>query len=294
MQVHFTMNHLPEIRFPVVTMGSFDGVHAGHRVIIARLNKLAAEAGGESVLITFHPHPRKVLYPDSEGKGLKLITTLREKCKVLEETGLAHLIILEFTKDFARISSGKFVEEYLVRKLHPHTIVVGFNHYFGYNKEGSFESLLRAQDKYGFKVEQIPEHEIQHETVSSTKIRKALAQGNIQRANACLEHHFMIQAELLPIPAGKTQFNRDCLSVQITESEKLIPPGGSYAVSVQSGKKIIKGLVRISGEEIYLYPLEGCAGVNGERPVIRFHKHIQHGELQELENEISAVEDLIY
>jgi riboflavin kinase/FMN adenylyltransferase len=133
MQIHFSMDFIPDIRFPVVTMGSFDGVHAGHRVLIFRLNKLARLAGGSSVLITFDPHTRKVLYPDTAGKELRLITSLEEKCRVLEETGLDHLIILEFNKDFSLTSSERFVEEYLVGKLHAHTIVVGFNHFFGHN-----------------------------------------------------------------------------------------------------------------------------------------------------------------
>jgi len=294
MHIHFSMDHIPEIRFPVVTMGSFDGVHAGHRVIISRLIMLAREAGGESVLITFHPHPRKVLYPETAGKELKLISILEEKCHILEETGLDHLIVLEFTKDFARTTSRIFVEEYLVGKLHAHTIVVGFNHYFGYNKEGNFDSLYRVSDRHGFCVEEIPEQEIQNETVSSTKIRKALADGHIQRANAYLEHHFLIQADLVPISSERTQISRDCFSIQINDPIKLVPPVGSYAVSFPYRGKVLKGLVRISTVGNYLFPLGDIEYKKLERAFICFHKHLQSGGLQQLESEISAVAELIY
>lgn len=200
MQVHQSMDSLPEIASPVVTVGSFDGVHVGHRVIIGRLNDLASQVDGSSVLITFHPHPRMVLYPESSGKDLKLINSQEEKIKLLQAEGLDHLIIMEFTPDFARTSSEDFLEQYLVGKLHAHTIVVGFNHFFGHNREGSYSSLYASRERFSFKVEEIPGQEIQNETVSSSRIRKALKDGNIQRANAYLEHYYMISGCLEPMP----------------------------------------------------------------------------------------------
>ncbi len=301
MQIHFSMEQIPEIRFPVVTMGSFDGVHAGHRVIIARLNTLARMAGGSSVLITFHPHPRKVLYPETAGKELRLITTLEEKCRVLEETGLDHLLVLEFTKDFSFTTSEQFVEEYLVRKLHAHTIVVGFNHYFGHNKEGSFESLYQVSDKHGFKVEEIPVQEIQNETVSSTKIRKALTDGHIQRANAHLEHHFVMRGGLQLLSPESKQFNRPSFRMLVGDPNKLVPPRGSYAVSFCFDGNLKKGLLRIRKGRILLFSIEReeCR-VSGEL-FVHFQKHLPGGgeELPEkeeelLEKEIKAVEELIY
>ena len=196
MQVHYSLDSLPEIPSPVVTVGSFDGVHKGHRTIIQRLNALAEEVGGASVLITFSPHPRKVLYPETAGKDLKMINSLPEKCMLLEEAGLDHLVIMEFTREFALTSSDEFVKYYLLGKLHAHTIVVGFNHFFGHNKEGNYHSLYKNRERLGYRVEEIPEQEIQNETVSSTKIRKALSEGNIQRVNAYLEHLYMVQTRL--------------------------------------------------------------------------------------------------
>jgi len=294
MQVHFSLEHIPEIRFPVVTMGSFDGVHAGHRVIISRLNTLAREAGGSSVLITFHPHPRKVLYPTTAGKELRLITTLEEKCRVLEETGLNHLVVLEFTKDFALTTSQQFVEDYLVRKLHAHTIVVGFNHYFGHNREGNFDSLYRVKEKHGCTVAEIPEQASQNETVSSTKIRNALSEGNIQRANAYLEHHFILLAGLEPLSREAKLFKRPCYGISISDPNKLVPPAGSYAVSFPNGEMVQKGLIRITPAGILLFPLGGDATQPNGRTFIRFHKHLPGVGEEQIESEITSVEELIY
>lgn len=294
MQIHFSMDNIPDLPSPVVTMGSFDGVHAGHRVIINRLKTLAREAGGSSVLITFHPHPRKVLYPDTAGKNLRLITSLEEKCLVLEETGLDHLIILEFTKDFALTTSEMYLEEYLLAKLQAHTIVVGFNHFFGHNKKGDFESLYTASEKHGFRVEEIPEQEIQNECVSSTKIRKALTEGHIQRANAYLRHHFIMQALLDSIPAPGLQNKRPVYCMGIKDSNKLIPPPGAYAVSIIYKDIQAKALLRISHSDLMLFPLGISEDLMNQKVSCLFHKHLYVGEEESLEDEIAMVEELIY
>jgi riboflavin kinase/FMN adenylyltransferase len=180
------------IRNPVVTTGSFDGVHIGHKTILNRLRMLAEKNNGESVLITFDPHPRKVLYPETAGKGLKLINSHEEKLELLRKAGLDNLIIVRFTKEFSRITSEQFVKELLHDILHARVIVVGFNHHFGFNQEGDYKQLWGWRAKYNFEAEEIPEQEVQHETVSSTKIRKAISEGYIQRANAYLDHYYII------------------------------------------------------------------------------------------------------
>ena len=294
MQIHFSSEQIPEISFPVVTMGSFDGVHAGHRVIISRLNSLAKQLGGSSVLITFHPHPRKVLHPDTAGKDLRLITTLEEKCRVLEETGLDHLLVLEFTKDFAQCTSKEFMETYLLEKLHAHTIVVGFNHFFGHNKEGNFDSLYELSEKHGFQVEEIPVQQIQSETVSSTRIRLALAEGHIQRANAYLEHHFTMQAGLSLLSDESLIYKRSCYRVRVGDPNKLIPPAGSYATSVIIKDASIKALVRISASGIMLFPLDEHEGLEAGMVFINFYKHLDKGELGQIEHDIVKVDELIY
>jgi riboflavin kinase/FMN adenylyltransferase len=291
MQVHSSMEYLPEIASPVVTVGSFDGVHVGHRVIIGRLKALAEKVFGSSVLITFHPHPRKVLYPDTLGKDLKLINSQSEKITLLEDLGLDHLVIMEFTQDFARTSSDDFVEQFLVGKLRAHTIVVGFNHYFGYNREGSYASLYKAGKRLGFRVEEIPKQEIQHETVSSTRIRKALKEGNIQRANAYLEHHYMICANMEALPE---EHGRSCYRIPVCDPHKLLPPAGGYAASFFSKDRFEKALVTIKGHAALLFPLDpGTVPGPGEETV-RFHKRLvvnpDHGFI----SMFNEVRELIY
>ncbi len=294
MQIHHSLEFLPKIPSPVVTVGSFDGVHKGHRTIIQRLNALAEGAGGASVLITFSPHPRKVLYPETAGKDLKMINSLPEKCLLLEEAGLDHLVILEFTREFARTPSEEFVRCYLVGKLHAHTIVVGFNHFFGHNKEGSYDSLYNSRERYGYRVEEIPEQEIQNETVSSTKIRMALSVGNIQRANAYLEHIFMVQTylERRSLPSAKT--GQDSFEFIPKDDLKILPPEGAYAASILGPEASIKGLVQISGSGNFIFPLLNNSSIEKDEITIRFHKRIGSGKNSGLADLLSTVEELIY
>ena len=172
MQIHYDFKDTENIKNAVVTTGSFDGVHIGHRFIINHINELAASIDGVSVLITFWPHPRKVLFPETTGRELQLINTQREKIKLLAKTGLDHLVIVTFTPEFAKTSSNDFVTKILLEKLHAKIIVVGFNHHFGHNREGSYDSLIALSENYDFRVDEIPEQAIQNETVSSTKIRQ--------------------------------------------------------------------------------------------------------------------------
>jgi len=294
MQIHHSLEFLPKIPSPVVTVGSFDGVHKGHRTIIQRLNALAEGAGGASVLITFSPHPRKVLYPDTAGKDLKMINSLPEKCLLLEEAGLDHLVILEFTREFARTTSEEFVRCYLVGKLHAHTIVVGFNHFFGFNKEGSYDSLYNSSERYGYRVEEIPEQEIQNETVSSTKIRMALSEGNIQRANAYLEHIFMVQIYLEKKSVPSTRTGHDSFEFLPKDDLKLLPPEGAYAASILAQESSIKGLVQISGSGNFIYPLFTNSSIDEGKITIRFHKRIGSGKHSELADLLNTVQELIY
>lgn len=293
MHIHHSMEKLPDIPSPVVTMGSFDGVHAGHRVIISRLNKLAASCGGESVLITFDPHPRKVLYPESAGKDLRLISTLQEKCMLLEETGLDHLVVMPFSRAFSRISSQDFVARYLHGKLQAHTIVVGFNHFFGHNKQGNFDSLHQSRRRYGFRVEEIPEQEIQNETVSSTKIRAALQQGNIQRANAYLEHHFLMNNKLLLHAPQSASLGRKCYQLTGTDPHKLCPPEGAYAASLVLGGATKKALVHLGQAAILVLPEQEDLELGGAPVPLHFHKYLGGGR-RSVSSDLHDISELIY
>ena len=294
MQVHYSMNALPEIPSPVVTVGSFDGVHVGHRVIIRRLNDLAGQVNGSSVLITFHPHPRMVLYPDSKGKGLKLINSQEEKIRLLEDIGLDHLIIMEFTRDFARTTSDDFVEHYLVGRLRAHTIVVGFNHFFGHNREGNYDSLYAARERFSFRVEEIPEQEIQNETVSSTRIRKALKEGNIQRANAYLEHYYMVRTKMEAPSRDIREMARSGIRLPVKDPLKLLPPDGSYAASYFSGIQNKKALVHIGAGVLRIFPLKPDSSLLEGEQEIRFHLRLSGPGDPDIPRLLDAIGELIY
>jgi len=250
MKIFKDINEVKLIRNAVVTTGSFDGVHIGHKAIIDRINKLAKEINGESVLITFYPHPRKVLYPDDEGKSLKLICSQAEKIELLEKTNLDNLIIINFTVEFSKTSSFDFVKNIMINKIGAKIIVVGFNHYFGYNREGNYDFLYKMKETFGFSVEEIPKMEIQNETVSSTKIRKAITEGNIQKANAYLDHYYTIRATIFNSILNNVNFNFcNCI---VDDYEKLLPPQGIYAISIYQNNCRIKGLLCIINSEYFL------------------------------------------
>ncbi|MCJ7820975.1 MAG: FAD synthetase family protein, partial [Bacteroidales bacterium] len=192
MRIFRSFDEAADIPSPIVTTGTFDGVHIGHKTILNRLKKLASEYGGESVLITFHPHPRAVLYPDSIGKGLRLINSQEEKIELLSKAGLENIIIIEFTREFSYITGEAFVRDILCGILKSKVIVVGQNHHFGFNQAGDYRQLWNWRSRFGFEAEEIPMQEVQHETVSSTRIRQALAEGYIQRANAYLDHFYIV------------------------------------------------------------------------------------------------------
>jgi riboflavin kinase / FMN adenylyltransferase len=242
MRVYRSFKEAAGMKNPVVTTGSFDGVHVGHRAILDRLKKLATEVQGESALITFWPHPRKVLYPSSEGKELEFILTQDEKIELLQETGLDNLLIIPFTNEFARTTSRSFVQDILLGTLHARVIVVGFNHHFGFNREGDYSYLHQLSQTAGFLVEEIPMQEIQHESVSSTKIRKALKEGNIQRANAYLDSFYFIAGALEPGSESITQMGFPTFTLFCPGEEKLIPPEGVYAVRLKVQGVFYKGM----------------------------------------------------
>jgi riboflavin kinase / FMN adenylyltransferase len=267
------------ITSPVVTTGIFDGVHIGHKVILRRLKKLAEECNGESVLITFHPHPRAVLYPETSGRDLKLINTQEEKIELLRKAGLDNVIIIEFTKDFAQTTSEEFVSKYLCEMLRAKIIVVGKNHHFGFNKEGDYHHLWKWRGQYGFEAEEIPMQEVQHETVSSTRIRQALSQGYIQRANAYLDHYYILIGEA-EIPAEKFSDEIPFIKVPVREETKLLPPEGLYAVTCAGDAFFSKGMAFIvenksNRQEVYLHICNYDKDVPGKRITLFFHKRLE-------------------
>ena len=279
MRIFRSIEEAAGIKNPVVTTGSFDGVHIGHKTILNRLKMLATKYNGESVLITFDPHPRKVLYPETVGKDLKLINSQEEKLILLQKAGLNNLIIVNFTKEFSKITSEEFVRDYLHNILKAKVVVAGFNHQFGFNKEGDYKHLWDWREKYDFEAEEIPEQEVQHETVSSTKIRKAISEGYIQRANAYLDHYYIIMGRPEPVfpdlPSGLPSF----LKIPVMEECKILPSPGIYAVSAVSDEDISKGMAIIhpvmdGSSEVLLNIFEDEEKFAGKISTLLFHKKI--------------------
>ncbi len=313
MRIFYDFDHLSAIPNPVVTTGSFDGVHVGHKAIINRINRIARDIEGESVLITFHPHPRKVLFPETAGKDLFLINSQREKIELLRKAGLQNLIIVTFTPEFAHISSIDFIRNILVAKLHARKIVIGFNHQFGYNREGNFDFLRELGTYYNFDVEEIPEQDLHNETVSSTLIRKSLQEGRIQRANAYLDHHYMIIGKLTQGSNELKERNLNTLYLDIEEECKLVPPDGVYAVRIEVGSNSYKGILNIKnsrygvdrckeGIVIEIFPFAVEEPLNSRDATVYFAKYIRQElefrGLDELKNQLEKdrylVEELIY
>ena len=278
MRIFRSFREASVINAPVVTTGTFDGVHIGHRMIIKRLRKLASEHGGESVLITFHPHPRVVLYPETAGKGLKLICSQEEKIELLRKAGLDNVIIIEFTPDFARITSEEFVRDILCGVLGARVIVVGHNHHFGFNQQGDYRALWEWREKYGFEAEEIPMQEVQNETGSSTRIRQALTEGYIQRANAYLDHFYLVIGTAVKQDPGVSP-GVPMLSIPVTDATKLVPAPGLYAVSCAAEAFYSRGMVYIPEHngplpDIFLHLENYESDIPGKRITLFFHKRL--------------------
>jgi riboflavin kinase/FMN adenylyltransferase len=283
MKIFRSFEEAKNIINPVVTTGSFDGVHIGHKTILNRLRMLTEKYHGESVLITFEPHPRKVLYPDTAGKDLKLINSQEEKLDLLEQAGLDNVIIVEFTREFSKITSEQFVRDFLHGILHAKVVVAGFNHHFGFNKEGDYKQLWDWQGKYHFEAEEIPEQEVYHETVSSTRIRQAISEGYIQRANAYLDHYYIIKGKPENYRIENSPDLPTLLKIPLTEECKILPSSGIYAVSIESGMITSKGMVIIHGKpdkssEVLVNIFDEMKLRSYSKVTISFHKKI-HGAI---------------
>jgi riboflavin kinase/FMN adenylyltransferase len=233
-----------EIKNPVLTIGTFDGVHIGHQKIIERLNEEAAKIDGESVLFTFYPHPRMVLFPDSH--GLKLIQTQTEKIDKLRNCGLQNVIVFPFTKEFSRLTAIEFVRDYLVNKLNVKKLVIGYDHQFGKNREGSLEFLQEIAETYDYEVIEIPAQDIDEVNVSSTKIRNALLIGDIETANNFLGENFELTGTVVKGNQIGSQIGFPTANIQIDSELKLIPGNGVYAVNVRlEDGALVKGMLNI-------------------------------------------------
>lgn len=227
MKEHKGANAFSSVRSTAVTIGTFDGVHAGHQKIIERLVKAAKVGDLESVILTFFPHPRMVLQKES---GIKLINTIEERSQILEKTGVDHLVVHPFTQQFSRLSAREFVRDILVRKLKAKKVIIGYDHRFGRNRTADIEDLRNFGEEFGFEVEEISQQEVEEVAVSSTKIRKALQEGLVEKANRYLQHPFTLTGTVIRGRGLGKEFDYPTANLEIKEEYKLIPKNGVYVV----------------------------------------------------------------
>lgn len=247
MQIHKGLHNLPNFRNAVLTIGTYDGVHFGHQQIIKRINDIAKEIDGESILLTFNPHPRLILHPNDD--TLKLISTIDEKEELLATFGLDHLVITEFSKEFASMEAEDYVEEILIKNFHPKKIVIGYDHRFGKDRKGDIHLLRKLANKYNFEVEEIPAQTLDEISVSSTKVRNALLVGNIQQANEFLAHPFTIKGKVVHGDKIGRILGFPTANIEISHPHKLIPASGVYAVKIKLENKFYKGALSIGYRE---------------------------------------------
>lgn len=242
MQVHYNLEQLPAFRNAVITIGTFDGVHSGHQHIITALKNEAAQINGESVVITFHPHPRKVVYPDV---ALQLINTLEEKVQLLEAQGIHHLVVVPFDAAFAGLSAEAYISDFLIRLFHPHTIIIGYDHHFGKGREGNYKLLEDRASQYQYRLIEIPQHVLDEVAISSTKIRKALLTGNIEAANRLLGYLYFFSGEVIHGDKLGRTLGYPTANLAYTDKDKIHLGEGVYVVTVLIEGRHLKGMMSI-------------------------------------------------
>ncbi len=258
MKVHYNLKELPQFNKGVITTGAFDGVHKGHQQIIGRMKEIAANIGGETIIITFHPHPRKVT--SSIPGEIKQLTSLNERIVLLEKSGIDHLVVIPFDYQFSNLSASDYITEFLVAHFHPHTIIVGYDHRFGKGRTGDFELLKNSGLSIGFNVEQINEQLVDDEIVSSTQIRNYLAEKNIVKANDLLGYAYSFDGFIVRGNQIGRTIGFPTANLHINDEEKLIPANGVYAV-------------RVTGACFGGNTLDGMMNI-GVRPTVDGHKKV--------------------
>lgn len=259
MKIYSTLQDFKPIKNAVVTIGTFDGVHCGHNVVIEQLKKAAKKINGETVVLTFFPHPRMVVFPDDN--DLRLLNTITERTELLEKAGIDHLIIHRFTKEFSRISAVDFVRTILADGLNAKKVIIGYDHHFGRNREGNFEDLKMFGELYGFSVEEIPAQDIQQINISSTKIRSSLIEGEINAANQFLGHPYFLKGKVVEGEKIGRAMGFPTANIEVDAWYKLIPKNGVYAVKVEVRGSFYNGMLNIGNRPT----------VNGKAQTIEVH-----------------------
>lgn len=243
MTVHTDINSLPVFKNAVVTIGTFDGVHKGHQQILNLMMDEAKKVDGETVIITFHPHPRQVIAANQN--ELFLLNSLQEKISLLEKYGIEHLVVTPFTEAFSLQPAEEYIEKFLVKTFHPHTIIIGHDHRFGKSRSGDFALLEAKSSQFNYVVKEIPGFMLQENTISSTIIRQALQKGNIETANEYLGYPYFFSGTVVEGNKLGRTIGYPTANLQVTEEKKLIPGNGVYAVKVEVNGESYTGMMNI-------------------------------------------------
>ena len=242
MQVHRSIENLPLFTNAVITIGTFDGVHEGHKKIIDALIREARSVEGEAIIVTFHPHPRKIVNPDEH---LQLINTLPEKIELLNSTGIDHLAIVPFNDQFASQQANEYIENFLISKFHPHTIIIGYDHHFGKGRQGNFMLLAEKADHYNYRLLEIPKYILQEAAVSSTKIRNALLESDIGRANRLLGYDFFFEGIVIQGDKLGRKLGYPTANLEYNDWDKIHLGHGVYAAYAEVEGLVYKGMLSI-------------------------------------------------
>lgn len=247
MEVHYNIEQLPAFRNAVITIGTFDGVHSGHRQIISKLKEEAKNINGETVIITFHPHPRKVV--SSTILGIRLINTLEEKIELLEQLGIDHLVVVPFTDAFANQQAEEYVGHFLVDKFHPHTIIIGYDHRFGKERKGDYLLLEKLAPVFNFQLKEIPKHVLDEISISSTRIREALLHGKIEIADKLLGYEFFFSGTVVHGDKLGRKLGYPTANLKVQDEEKITPGNGIYAVYAELVGNVTSYQLPVTGNQ---------------------------------------------
>lgn len=282
MIVHHGIDSLTPLPYAVVTSGTFDGVHLGHQKILQRLNEVARSyPDGQSVVMTYWPHPRTVVSNDSQ--DLRLLSTLEEKVDLLEQAGVDHLVVIPFTRSFSQLTSEEFIRQILIDGLGTKKLVIGYDHRFGRDREGGFDYIQAHQAEYGFEVEEIPRQDLEAVAISSSKIRAALSEGNIVAATRFLGREYSLTGTIVKGRQLGRTIGFPTANMQVDNAVKLIPGNGVYAVDVEQGGQTYGGMLNIgfrptvAGENqtIETYVFDFDKDIYGEHMTLRFRAFLR-------------------
>lgn len=245
MKVHRDIDNLPVFRNAVVTIGTFDGVHMGHRQILDKLKEEAIAINGETVIITFHPHPRKVI--SSTILGIRLINTLEERLQLLEQHGIDHVVIVPFTDAFANQPAEEYIKNFLVNRFHPHTVIIGYDHRFGRDRLGDYKLLEKKAIEYNYQLKEIPKHILDNISISSTNIREAILHNDTETANLSLGYEFFFSGVVVHGDKIGRTLGYPTANLKVQDEEKITPGNGIYAVyaSLPGNNQRLKGMMSI-------------------------------------------------